>query len=628
MVLKLNQLGVLPVSLQERQLNLAGEGPAVVTPGGILTYTLTLTNTTKDAVSSLSLVDELPAYAHLVACSPPCTEGAEGREVRWPIPSLEAGETLRCTLGLRLSEAITDSVVENTATLLDAASSPLNVNTLTTTVRSTPLPESGLRASVRSESRYLFLAGERAVSENDGVVQEIVSPWDQTRAILVITGLSDEAVYKASRAMSFESHFPGMGGSFALVREVRPLAEASPELPATDLSFADLGYGDRVRWGSSQAVSYYFDIPLGWRLSEAAYLDLRFCHSQHISYEGSSLTVFFNNQPIATIGFSDETSLDGKLRVKLPASMARSGQSNRIEIQIGMQPFEECTNVDMWSMISGESLLHLDHSTQDDYILDLDYYPIPFNQKRDLSDVLFVLPAMPQPNEWENALQLAAALGDAAGGSKLVPAVALGEVWSETELGSYHLLAIGRPSRNPVTQQVNAQLPQPFLPDSDQIEQRLDEVIFRLPPGVSLGYVQLIPSPWNESRSLLAVTGTSDEGVTWATRSLVSSNLLSQLEGDLALIRDQEVQALDTRKLTRSGLGVAVSTAVPELTPMVTVTPTGTPAGLAAAAATPMPQSSGGARPSWLIPLVVATALAVAIVFAVAIWQALRRRKA
>jgi uncharacterized repeat protein (TIGR01451 family) len=626
-ILKLNQLGVLPVPLQERQLSLAGEGLAVVTPGGILTYTLTLANTTQDTVSSLSLSDALPAHTHLVACSPPCTEGMEGREVNWSIPSLEAGEALSYALELRLSEVISDSTVENTVTLLDAASNPQNVNTLTTTISSAPLPESGPNSSVSTEDGYFFLQGDRAVPEGDGIVQEIVSPWDRSKAILVITGLDDEAVYKASQAMSFESHFPGMKGPLALIREVRLLPESPPESRAADLTFADLGHEDRVLWGATQNAWYYFDIPWGWELTKAAYLELHLSHSQTIRYEGSWLTVFFNYKPLATISLSDETLPGGKLRVELPASVAEPGQTNEIRIEIEMQPLEKCSDVAMWSMISSESLLHLDHTVQADQILDLDFYPIPFNRRPDLSDVLFVLPAMPQTEEWENTLQLAAALGSAAGGSRFVPAVASGEAWPETELGGYHLLAIGRPSRNPLLQRVNAQLPQPFLPGSDRIEQRVDEVILRLPADVSLGYVQLIPSPWNESQALLAVTGTSDEGVTWATRSLLNSSLRQQLEGDLALIRDQEIQALDTRKLTRGELGTAVSTAVPELTLVVTVTPTATPTRLAVPTAMPAAQSSEKTRPGWLIPLVVVTILTVVIIFAVTIRRSLWRRR-
>ncbi|RLC76075.1 MAG: hypothetical protein DRJ03_20625, partial [Chloroflexi bacterium] len=220
-ILRLNELDALPLPVKERQLSLASQGPAAVAPGGILSYTLTLTNTTQVSISALSLVDTLPAYGQMASCDSACSD-MEG-EVSWSIPSLEAGEAFKCTVELRLSDVLTDSVVENTVTLLDAMSNPLNVNTLTTTVSTTPLAESGSRASVSTDEGYFFVHGERGVPENDGVVQELVSPWDQARAILVITGLNNEAVHKAAQAMSFESRFPGMAGQFALVREVRPL---------------------------------------------------------------------------------------------------------------------------------------------------------------------------------------------------------------------------------------------------------------------------------------------------------------------------------------------------------------------------------------------------------------------
>lgn len=625
MISRLNQLGVLPVPLRERQLDLTGEGPTAVAPGGILTYTLTLTNTGQDDLSSLSLVDTLPADGQLVTCSPSCSEVMEGKEVSWSIASLGVGEALSYTLELRLSEVITDSVVENTVTLLDAASNPINVNTLTTTLSSTPRPESGPRSSVSAKSDYFFWQGGRAVPEHDGIVQEIVSPWDQTRAILIITGLSDEAVYKASRAMSSSNRFPGIEGSFALVREVHPLPELAVEPPSTstDLTFADLGYGDKVVRGFSQEIDYYFGIPLGWRLTEAAYLDLRFSHSQLLDYGASFLSVLFNGKPIAAIALSDETALNGKLKVALPSSQAPPGQSNRISIQTEMHPFDMCVEVDMWLLLSSESVLHLAHEEQDSHFLDLGFYPYPFDQRSDLADVLFVLPPEPRSGEWEEVLQLAVALGSAAGGPNFAPAVALGDAWAEVALSDYHLIAMGRPSRNPALRQVNAQLPQSFQPGSDEIEQRIDQVVFRLPPGLSLGLVQLIASPWNETRPFLAVTGTTDEGIKWATHVL--ANRYWVLEGNLALIKGDQINKADTRALTSSGLAMAMATALPEMTPVAMATatrppPTPTPG---VSASEQIPEWTN--RPAWLIPLVGITGLVVIAIFAIAFWQARRR---
>lgn len=636
MILELNQLGLLPVPLRERQLSLSSQGAASIVPDGILSYTLTLTNTGQKELSDLSLVDMLPAYARVLTCSSSCSQAVDG-EVNWAISSLGVGEVFSYTLELRLSEVITDSVVENTVVLRDAESNPLNVNTLTTRVSSAPLPESGQSLSVSGESGYFALQAKRAISEQDGIVQELVSPWDETRAILIITGLNDEAVYKASQAMSFQSNFPGLQGPFALVREVHLMSGLSPERQGTDVSFSDLGYDDRVLRRLSEKIDYDFGIPLDWRLTEAAYLELHFNHSQLIDYERSFLSVLFNDKPIATVALSDENALDGILKVALPLSSARPGGRNRISVQVKMRPLDVCAGVDVWLRIGSESLLHLDHKQQSSYSLDLKFYPQPFDRRSDLADVLFALPAEPRLEEWEEALRLIAGIGDAVGGPDFMPAVMLGDTRTEEELSDYHLILIGRASRNPILQRINAQLPQPFLPGSDLIQQKLDEVVLRLPPDLSLGYVQLIPSPWNEERALLAGTGTTDEGVGWAIRALTHGSLSWQLKGNLALIRDTSIKSLDTRALSRGYVAAAVATAVPEMTSETkpvgeAPTPTPTPASITANAdqgALQGAQATDTSRhllPSWVVLLVGFTIVVTALILTIAFRQSRRSR--
>lgn len=629
----LAELEVLPLPLRERQLSLTTEGPAVVTPSGSLTYTLTLVNTTQDMTSTLALVNALPAYANLIACNPSCTEDQEQREVSWSVPLLKEGETVRYTLALSMSGAIADGILENTTVLLDAASVPINGSTLTTTISATLAVESEvvLRSSTSSEGAFFFVQGERAVPEHDGVVQEIVSPWDQRRVILIITGLSDEAVAKASRAMSSRNLFPGLEGSFALVQAVRPPSEAPIEARSTDLTFADLGYDDRLLRGFSQETSYYFDLPIDWQLTKSAYLELYFTHSQLINYQNSFLNVSLNNTPIATLALNKETAQNGYIKMELPVAQTRHGQTNRISVETDMQSFDICSNVDMWLLISNQSRLHLDHQEQDAPRLDLDFYPYPFNERAGLSDVLLALPTAPQAEEWEKVLQLAAALGRAAGGSDFAPAVSLGDTRPETELSNYHILAVGRPSRNPMLQKVNSQLPQPFLPNSDQIEQKLNEIVLRLPSDVSLGYVQLVASPWNKERSFLAVTGTTQESFKWAIDVLNNQSWV--LKGNLTLITLDEIRTIDTRRLTGDGVAATMATAVPEMTPVVvstdTPTPpsaTPTPSPTEPVASNPEPVSTTVRRPAWLIPLVGATGLVVIAIFAIAFWQSRRRR--
>ena len=619
-ILRLNNLGALPLPLRERQLSLSSEGPVTAVSGDSLTYTLTLTNTTQTAVSDLVLVDTLPSGSQMESCSPTCSK-TTGEEIKWAVPPLAADEASSFTLVLRASEAASSSVLENTVTLFDASSSLLNTSTLTATISSMPSSENH---SSLSQSRYLFMQGAQAVPENDGVVQELISPWDQTRVLLVITGLSDQAVSKASRAMGLENYFPGMQGPWALVRDVRPLSDLQQESPITDTTFADLGYEDSVLRGYFAETSYYLNIPIGWSLTEEAYLDLRFSHSAPLQ-SASSVNVRFNDKPIAAVPLTGENALNGRLKVKLPASQARPGASNRISIQAELRPLDACTDPDMWLSVSSASLLHLDHKVQNVRVLGLRFYPHPFNQRPDLTDVMFALPAEPMVAEWENALRLAAALGTASNGSAFAPPVVLGNNWTKKKLEDYHFIAIGRPSRNSLLQQVNAQLPQPFLLHSDSIEQKIDQVTLRLAPDVSLGYIQLIVSPWNEARALLAITGTTDKGAKEAMDILLYQPW--ELEGNLALVRNNQIKTIDTRGLTKAGVAAALATAVPQMTPAPNVSSVSTPLSPGLTPSAPASPISGApGRPAWLVPLVGATGLVILVILFIAFWQARRGR--
>ena len=74
-------------------------------------------------------------------------------------------------------------------------------------------------------------------------------------------------------------------------------------------------------------------------------------------------------------------------------------------------------------------------------------------------------------------------------------------------------------------------LPQSFIIDTDTIQSQVGNVVFHLPNDLDLGYLQLIPSNWSPNYGLLALTGTSDLGVTWAAQGLIDPEKNEQLEG-------------------------------------------------------------------------------------------------
>jgi hypothetical protein len=398
------------------------------------------------------------------------------------------------------------------------------------------------------------------------------------------------------------------------------------------MTFADLGYPDQVVQGagSMELVEYWFEVPLGWQLTEDAFIELHFGHSRLIDYASSGLTVLLNREPVASIPLSDENAEGGRVRLSLVDAAIRPGEENRLSLEVNTPMPGVCADdTQAWVIIKNSSQISLAHREEAEPSLNLDVYPNPFILNPSLTDVLFVLPDTPTVDDWETALRLAASMGNAAAGVSMAPVGTLGDSYADRELANYHILAIGRPTRNTLIQQVNAQLPQPFLPGSDEIEQRLDDVVFRLPPGIDLGYAELIPSPWNETRAFLAVTGTTDTGVNWMVDVLTGRPWVLR-SGNLALTRSERVSTLDTRGLTQAEVAAAAATAVPEMTPVVMAKVATTPTPAPPASPTPairvsQPASTKPNRPVWLIPVVAATALTVIVIFAFALRQARRR---
>jgi uncharacterized repeat protein (TIGR01451 family) len=584
----LNQVTKLPISLHERQMGLITQGPAAVSPGQVFTYTFTVTNTTNKS-ATLSLIDTIPAFTEFVACQPECLKENSNGNLTWAQDNFAPTENKSFFLVLKATEIITNPYLENTVTLAEAQLGPINGDSLVSQVSLNDLDDGEQQTSTTAKSKYFFVFNNEAVAESDGIIQEITSPWHKDRAILLVTGLNDDALRKASWAMSSEVRFPGLIGPVALVQDAFPPEIDEVPSPSIEMTFRDLGYDDEVIRGNfSQKTAYSFFLPLGWQLTDQAVLDLFFAHAEFAENTGGGFTVALNDTPIATVALSNETALGGSRQINLPASAARPGEQNRLTIQFipvpggsGNSCEEGGLFKDFWLVVKGDSKLSLDHTQDSESQLDLSLYPYPFNNNPSLIDLLFALPTIPDINEWENTLRLAASLGNSASGRTILPTVTLGDRFSGISLTGYHIIAIGRPSHNPLFQQVNSSLPQPFLPNSDEIQQQIDDFIFRLPPDIDLGYLELIPSSWNSERAFLAVTGTTDQGVTWAAQVLFSGRF-KQLKGDLALIYGENGNNINTHDSSSEEVANVVTATVPTSTDKATVSDlkppsTGTP---------------------------------------------------
>ncbi len=398
----------------------------------------------------------------------------------------------------------------------------------------------------------LPLSLERAnVAPDHGILEEIESPWNPRRMVLVVTGKTDEGMFKAGAALNRQILFPSLKGQVVIVQALLdpPVDEFNPL--QIDRTFEDLGYSDRVIYGARPTSQrFHFSMPTSWQMSENPSLTLRFTHSEVLSDSISTLDVGLNGVPVGSTLLDHDNTQDGLLEVELPSWLLRSG-GNYIEVFVDMAIAggDECldaTSHQAWTVINRHSNLHLPYESQP-VELNLANMFQPLTDVPNLDDTYLALPGTLNSTERDALLNLAVRLGAAARGNYLaLQAGWVDELTAELKQ-NYHIITIGQPSLNPLIREVNDSLPQPFVPDSNEPLQIHNPAVITFDPQRSIGFVQLLASPWNPDKALLIVTGTDSEGVTAAFDLLV--NETGSLNGDLVVIEDEELHRIDTRPL-------------------------------------------------------------------------------
>ena len=395
------------------------------------------------------------------------------------------------------------------------------------------------------------------IEDNSGVLQEIVSPWNPDKMILIVTGHTDEGLIKAGDVLNRDLNFLGMRGPVAVVYEVLPPLQTAISREI-DLTFDVLDLKDEAFYGTrAQELRVDFFMPRSWQMTEQANLFLSFNHSTVIDPEKSTLAVELNQVPVGGTLLNTENAINGLLEVELPRWLLQPSR-NRIEVKISMimseDPCIDLDNPQAWTVIRRDSFIHLPYIEQE-AIFDLSTFPFPLTNNPNLMDVSLVLPETLNRPERDRLLQLAVLLGQQAGGDRITLRAVNNQDIDDTSRKTKHFITLGRPTNNAFLREINDSLPQPFQPDTDELVPGLDSAILIETTGRSAGLVQELVSPWNANKTILVFTGTTDEGVVTAFDLLLGNlpeELLATVDlvGDLAVIEGQHIYSTDTRLLT------------------------------------------------------------------------------
>ncbi|HSL41895.1 MAG TPA: cellulose biosynthesis cyclic di-GMP-binding regulatory protein BcsB [Anaerolineales bacterium] len=453
-------------------------------------------------------------------------------------------------------------------------------------------------------------------SETDGVVQMAISPWNESKVAMFVGGSDSEAVLKAAQAVSSGKILVYEDPTLAYVANVQLLADTLPAVQ--DFTLQSLGYESETLTGIGvESIQYSFNASKEQLRSPDAYINLMYYHSGLLDYGASSFTVELNSQAISSVAFNKESEQLTTLQIKIPTGILRFGE-NRLSISARLLATTSCDSTGFsnpWLTISDQTGIHLPATvgadTDTPALLDLKFYPNLFTTQSDLGDVAFVLPR-DNPSTWKIAGRMAYDLGSAA--NPLIANIdgVFADDIPQPVLGGNSLIVIGRSSTIPLISEINNQLPAPFDLATDTASESNMQIVYRVPAGMSVGYLELLPSPYNQEKPILVLAGNTDDGVQLAGNALLQPELTTQLTGVFAVTNGTQIATGSS-----SSPFSVVGTLVP---PDQAVVNTPVPAASAPPAA--------AEAPNWLFPLLIASGIAVLLIIGLVIISAIARARA
>jgi hypothetical protein len=442
---------------------------------------------------------------------------------------------------------------------------------------------------------------------DDGVIQMINSPWSTAHVILVVSGNTDQGTIKAAQALSTGFFLTSLSPNLAIIRQVQPdpIVIARPE----NQTLADLGYPNRLfSQRGINSFRFEFYVPPGYTAAFDAYFELFFAHSALLEFDRSGISIFVNQSAIGSTRLTETTAAQATNGVQfpIPASIVVPGR-NTIDVIANLIPIDFCTPPGyqgLWVNLWNESILHLPLTVSPIRAvssLNLADYPAPFISDPTLGSTAFVL-SRNDLESWRSAAQMASFMGLRARGTLTTLSVFYGDETPSTEMEKYNFIIIGSPSQNPIINEINSDLPVPFLESSDIVPLEDNfQVTYLIPSDSPLGYVETMPSPWNPDYAILAILGNQPQGLLWATTAFIDPDLRSDLAGNFAVVNNRQILTAETRSSSSAIIDTIGVTQVGGESQIEDTTP---------------PKSE---QPEWILPVIIGLVSVIVLIIIVAL---------
>jgi len=410
------------------------------------------------------------------------------------------------------------------------------------------------------------------IADTDGVLQLMLSPWNNEKYILLVSGELDEGVVKASQALSTWNIQTGLSDNYSIVESVNSLVESNlaldgiVQISSIDFTLDDINQDfSEVDDVGENYVDIEFAIPPDQIPTDKPYMELMYSFSPLVDVDRSGIVVYLNDVRVGGVKFLQGQTGNLIDKIELPVSAFVPGD-NLLELVINLVPLDKCSagsissssGFGVWTTIFPDTTIHLPLVSVTDSTIAVDRlssFPSPFLNDSTFGSTAFVLPSN-NPRTVGLAGNIAYELGRLVQGTILLP-----EAYFDSQLpenfGDKNLIIVGEPKKLQILNNMKDSLPGYFEEGSNIAVLESQQVTYRISDQKTLGYLELLSSPWNDKRAILGVFGTNDDGVEIAGSALSNLQLKETLLGNFAAIDGVNAIVVDTR--TGQGVSRVVS---------------------------------------------------------------------
>ncbi|AIQ61507.1 cellulose synthase [Paenibacillus borealis] len=366
--------------------------------------------------------------------------------------------------------------------------------------------------------------------------------------VLIVTSKDESLLIKAGRFMASGELMSQISSDLKLVDDATGVADPAPSI-SSNVTFTETG--DKLNGPNHQEQTYFVSLPSNRSIADDGKISLDLRYAGNLDFERSLVTVSINNTPVGSKKLTKELANGDVLNLDVPQSLNISGNfSVTVAFDLEMANTICTPNTEQmpWAYISKESMMRL--NTKDRTELLLSNYPYPFLRDGIFNRVAVVLPQEMDDYSYQSLGNIFNMLGQYAGGNTGDVHYYSDDVAADN-LKDNNIIAIGTYKNNKVIRDNNDSLFFKYNKDGSTLLSN-EKIAIEEQYGAGIGTLQLLDSPYESGRGLLAVTAVSPESYYLASKLIASEKDRWKVYGD-GVVTDKDGQVNAYRFKTLSG---------------------------------------------------------------------------